>query len=175
MKFFTNKNKLNHGFTLLETLVAISIFSLSILAVMSVLSRGISSTNYAKKRIISSYLAEEGVEYVRNIRDTLVGSNADSSAGWTAFTTNASACISGCYVQDFETLTACSGSCTPLLYDQATGIYGYTTGVDSGYTRTITVETISVDELKVTSSVSWMQGSGSYNITFTGNLFNWIE
>ncbi|MFA6585793.1 MAG: type II secretion system protein [Candidatus Paceibacterota bacterium] len=73
IKFLTNKNK---GFTLVETLVAISIFSISIVAVMSVLGSGISDTNYAKNKLIASYLAQEGIEYARNFRDndTLNGS-----------------------------------------------------------------------------------------------------
>jgi Tfp pilus assembly protein PilV len=57
---------------LIETLVAVSIFSLSILSLMAVLAQGISDTNYAKQRIIAAYLAQEGIEYVRNMRDTYV-------------------------------------------------------------------------------------------------------
>ena len=53
MKFFKFispwRDKKIRAFTLVETLVAISIFSISVVAVMSVLASGISYTNYAKK------------------------------------------------------------------------------------------------------------------------------
>ncbi len=65
-------NKLNDGFTLVETLIAISIFSVSIVALMSILGSGISNTNYAKTKITAEYLAQGGIEYVRNMRDNYV-------------------------------------------------------------------------------------------------------
>ncbi|MEJ0001975.1 MAG: prepilin-type N-terminal cleavage/methylation domain-containing protein [bacterium] len=66
----TKEKRENGGFTLVETLVAISIFTLSVLIMLSVLSKGISDTAYAKKKLIASYLAQEGIEYMRNMRDT---------------------------------------------------------------------------------------------------------
>src|SRR3989344_5252969 len=79
-KLFKQKNK---AFTLVETLVAISIFTVSLLGIMSVLASGISSTNYAKQKMIASYLAQEGIEYVRNIRDTNVLYSVNG--GWNGF------------------------------------------------------------------------------------------
>src|SRR3989338_7743588 len=73
MKFFLKKvNKQNSGFTLVEMLVAVSIFTVSLLGIMSVIASGISDTGYAKKKIIATYLAQEGIEYIRNMRDTYV-------------------------------------------------------------------------------------------------------
>jgi hypothetical protein len=31
------------------------------------------------------------------------------------------------------------------------------------------------DEVRILSTVSWTQGSGSYSVTFSENLFNWVE
>lgn len=84
MKYFRQKNKgftrtpkfgvtpRGGGFTLVETLVSISIFTMSILGLMTVLSQGIVDIGYAKKKIMAGYLAQEGIEYVRNMRDTYV-------------------------------------------------------------------------------------------------------
>ena len=66
IKFLSQKNK---GFTIVETIIAIFVFSVAITAVMAVFSRGIESTDYAKNKMIASYLAQEGIEHIRNLRD----------------------------------------------------------------------------------------------------------
>src|ERR1035437_5439116 len=76
----------NRAFTLVETLVAIAIFTVSLVAIMSVLASSITSTTYAKQKMVASYLAQEGIEYIRNMRDTFVLYDAISSqTGWNSF------------------------------------------------------------------------------------------
>jgi prepilin-type N-terminal cleavage/methylation domain-containing protein len=58
------------GFTLIETLVAIVIFSAALISLMTIASRGIAATAIAEQETIAHYLAQEGLEVVRNIRDT---------------------------------------------------------------------------------------------------------
>lgn len=70
MKIYSQQK--NKGFTLIETLVAISIFTMSILGLLSILASGISNTNYAKQKMAATYLAQEGIEYARNVRDNKV-------------------------------------------------------------------------------------------------------
>jgi len=70
------------GFTLVETLIAISIFSVSIVSMMSVLGGGVSDINYAKSKMTAIYIAQEGIEYVRNQRDNYVLYNEN---GWEKF------------------------------------------------------------------------------------------
>ncbi len=187
--------KNNKGFTLIETLIAISIFTMSILALLVVLSQSISNTNYAKQKVIASYLAQEGVEYIRNLRDTYVLFDATSpQAGWGAFNSKVApsantlcAGVTGCYFDDRNinyadhmqpmtaiTLTACGANCPELLYDSATGKYGYASGANSGFIRKINVTQVA-NQTKISSTVYWNQGSGSYNISFSENLFNWVE
>lgn len=57
------------GFTLIETLFAILIFSAALVALMSIAGRGISATSSARQQITAHYLAQEGLEVVRNMRD----------------------------------------------------------------------------------------------------------
>jgi Tfp pilus assembly protein PilV len=183
--------KLNEGFTLVETLVAISIFTMSLLGLMSIMASGISDTSYAKKKIIADYLAQEGIEYIRNMRDTFVLYSSDAQNGWNNFYSNLTAhscqAANGCYFNADNlfsltppmpmtkiTLLACSSSCPDILYDDTTGKYGYA-GADSGFSRKIQISQISADEIKVSSIIYWTQGSGNYNITFSEDLFNWVE
>ena len=184
------------GFTLIETLVAVSIFSVSILSLMAVLAQGISDTNYEKKRIIAAYLAQEGIEYMRNLRDTFMLYGDGSPPNWTQFRNAINECgtpgISKfCYFDDqdldFEdpdmpvtqiSIQSCGNNpcLTPLRYNSNTGKYNYDIfGADSGFIRSIQA-TYPGDpdyDIKISSTVSWTQGSGGYNITFSERLFNW--
>ncbi|OGI95347.1 hypothetical protein A2917_02160 [Candidatus Nomurabacteria bacterium RIFCSPLOWO2_01_FULL_42_17] len=136
--------KNNGGFTLVETLVALSIFTVSLLGIMSVLASGISNTNYSKQKIIAGYLAQEGIEYVRNLRDTAVLYDADGAqAGWSSFRDDA----------------------LPPL-DPPTS---------TSFSRIISKTVTNSDEVKISSDVSWTQGSGTFHVIFSESLFNWVE
>src|SRR3989338_3611481 len=60
----------NSGFTIIETLVALSIFTTSILAIFAVVPPGLSGVNYVKNKLTASYLAEEAIDLVRAYRDS---------------------------------------------------------------------------------------------------------
>jgi hypothetical protein len=118
------------------------------------------------------------------LRDTMTLYTDDQ--GWQDFRIklNSAGCVSGCYFNPDSLLTGgsildmpilnCNSSCPNILYN-STGKYGYA-GLDSGISRQIKVTTIDNDnELKVTSTVTWQQGSGTYSITFSENLYNWVE
>lgn len=195
---FNKKSVSSHterGFTLVETLIALAIFSVSILGLMTVLGQGISDTTYVKKKNTAAYLAQEGIEYIRNIRDTYVLYSADGSVGWDAFKTklisSPAKCHidNGCYFDDQNLgdysnqeqpiagifMIECGATCASLLYDSSTGKYNYVTGENSGFIRKINVDLISGDELGISSTVFWTQGSGTYYMTFSENLFRWVE
>jgi prepilin-type N-terminal cleavage/methylation domain-containing protein len=172
------------GFTLVETLVAISIFTISLLGLLSILASGISNTTYAKRKITAEYLAEEGIEYVRNMRDTYVLYSADSQTGWTSFVNKLSSCTGAGYCGfnsgapgPSSNIFVCSGNLCELYLFNGGYSVDHSAGTDSGFLRKIQMTPVSgtADEVKISSSVSWTQGSGNYNITFTENLFNWVQ
>ena len=188
--FSKNKLKYNQGFTLVETLVSIMLFSVGVITMLTVLAKGISDTGYAKQKISAEYLAQEGIELVRNIRDTHVLYSATPQAGWIAFRSSLGPCNGKCYINSddlFEVappmeitkipIIACANSCPTLLYNSSNGRFGYSVGPSSGLRREITVDQVGGgnDELKVTSTVFWNQGSGTYKVSFSENLYNWLE
>ena len=71
---FANKNNKKTGFTLVETLIAIFIFTLSIVALFALIGDSLFSAQYAKYDITAQYLAGEALDYIRNDRDTIVRS-----------------------------------------------------------------------------------------------------
>ena len=199
------KDNINKGFTLVETLIAISIFTVSVLALLIILSKGISDTEYAKRKMTAEYLAQEGIEYMRNMRDTFsLYASINGNNGWDNFKNRLSIAncdTDTCYFDDQKDLTdsdpnfnlfnsdgnlpithifmtKCPDpSCPHLMYDATNARYDYSSsGQDSGYIRTIKVNfPTNPDEATIISTVSWVQGSGTYNATFSEELFNWIE
>ncbi len=80
---------MNKGFTLLEVIVAILVIVVGVLAAFNVVQNIVSYTFQTGSRLTAAYLAMEGIEEVRNIRDTnwLEGEEWDngiSSTGWIA-------------------------------------------------------------------------------------------
>ncbi|HEU0085762.1 MAG TPA: prepilin-type N-terminal cleavage/methylation domain-containing protein [Candidatus Paceibacterota bacterium] len=189
------KNNNQRGFTLVETLIALSIFSTSVVAMMTLLGGGISDINYAKSKMTGTYLAQEGIEYMRNMRDTYMidFDPADPQKGWQEFKSRVEKCTPAgnnreraCYFRSdglFENgsimdmaLPACgNGQCIELK-KRPGGAYGEdSSGSDSGFVRGISMINIGTDEIKVISTVSWQQKSGPMSVTFSENLYNWIE
>jgi len=58
------------GFTLIETMVAISILMLALIAPMSLATESLTVAFYARNQITAFYLAQEGIEIVRSVRDS---------------------------------------------------------------------------------------------------------
>ncbi|MCA9353552.1 type II secretion system protein [Candidatus Nomurabacteria bacterium] len=179
-KLFKNINKNSQrGFTLIETLVAILILMSSVAGMIIVSSAGASNLRYAKNKAIASHLASEGVEMIRNIRDSYL---IDPALGWSDFATLMGECSSGCAVDPYfpKDVISCDADaelgCQALYIDN--GAYGYSSGGEiSPFTRVITVKDIGSgnQEVEVFSTVYWKQGENVYseeNYTF---LMNWID
>jgi prepilin-type N-terminal cleavage/methylation domain-containing protein len=171
MKF--NK-KQNFGFTLVETLVAIAILSLSVMATSAAVQNGLSVSYYARDEVTAYYLIQEAVEYVRNIRDQNALSNISSISSGGAgvnWLTNISL-NSGdpCYFGKFcvidapqNTMTTCptssSASSCPYLNQTANGLFSYSAGTTSKFKRTLQINQINANEIVLTVSVSWVDNA----------------
>lgn len=174
------------GFTLIETLIAILIFSIALTGLSTIASRGIAGTRGAANEITAQYLAQEGVEAVRHIRDSNYASivSGRGAAGWLDHIIDGNHdCDAGedCVVYYDEGVTPhmilenCGGPCPPLLIDRSELLYGYDTSVGdpTPFVRTIVVTDDYPDEIEVRSSVSWNEGRVPHNVTATEVLTHW--
>ncbi len=57
------------GFTLIETMIAVTILTLAMAGPLFTASRSIIAAQTARDQLTASYLAQEGIEYVRMMRD----------------------------------------------------------------------------------------------------------
>lgn len=167
------------GFTIIETLIAVTILMLVTTGVIFALGNSLRTTAGSDVRIQAELLAEEGVELVRGIKDSNLLQEK-------AFYLTINTCTSGtpCYVVNdgaaLPELKPCSGAC-PTLKLSALG-YGYQTGATaSSFTRVITVETLNTDgngrpsEIRVNSTVSYQERGTSQSIVSRGIFTNWYE
>jgi prepilin-type N-terminal cleavage/methylation domain-containing protein len=185
MLFTTKKN--NKGFTLIEMLIAVFIFSVALAALMSISARGLKAARLAQNQVTADYLAIEGIEIVRNLRDSafLLGSstntwssvfNQNGCLGALRYDTN-DRCTFELIGQQVILYPCSSGSCI-LFYNETSGIYRH---FQSGsatpnfsiieYERRINLKeaTGNADEIIVTVDVSWDTGS----VQYVENLFLW--
>jgi prepilin-type N-terminal cleavage/methylation domain-containing protein len=77
------------GFTLVESLVAITIFVMVILGPITIAAKGMQSSYYANEQATAIFLAQEGLESIKRMRDdnaldVYVNSAANSWAWYTA-------------------------------------------------------------------------------------------
>lgn len=161
------------GFTLVEAMVAISILSMAVTGPLLIAQKGIGSAIYARDQITAFYLAQEAVEYIRNIRDT----NRIQGLWWLRQFCGESSCtaVNGTYKIDTtyanfnqaadgtpnaNAIAQCVGACPVLQFDTTNKLYGYGTSggpsVPTIFTRTITINNTSKpDEAAVSVSISW--------------------
>ena len=57
------------GLTLVETLVAISILTIAVVGPLGIIAQALHTSYYTRDQMTAYYLAQEAIEYVRNIRD----------------------------------------------------------------------------------------------------------
>lgn len=183
MKFFTSKTtyvetsanaikqqksarRQEGGFTILETLVAISILILAITAPLAIIAQALRSSYYARDQVTAYYLAQEAIEFLRNTRDNVGLQGSVPAEDWIegafmAYSDPADAApsedavsnagelspIKTYLVRDGVTgykLITCSlaDGCPEVTYDpqaQNGVLYGWPTGDPSIFTREITI------------------------------------
>ena len=172
LKAPSSKLKATQGFTLVETLVAITVLLLAVTGPLTIAARSLNSANFSQDQITAFYLAQEGVEAIRNIRDK----NAITGQSWLSGLEN---CQSGssCTIDSTDnSVNLCSGACPKIKYNSSSGLYGYNAGwSDSKFTRTIQISETSSAEAVLTVTISWQSGNINRQFTVNENVLNWQQ
>lgn len=159
------------AFTLIETLVAISVLLVSLAGPLSIAASSLRGALYARDQVTAFYLAQEAIEYVRAVRDE----NLLADDLWL---TGLDACIDETCTVDFPNFThaVCSGACTPVLIGESGGLYNHQGGTPSIFTRSFSIESVPgyPDEVVVSVTVSWQTGTLSRSFEIREHLLNWL-
>ena len=87
------RNLKNKGFTLIELIISIFILSIGIVGIFGAYSAMVVATNDISNKFTAIYLAKEGIEIVKNVRDI----NWGNSIPWlTDISDSNLSCASGC-------------------------------------------------------------------------------
>ncbi|MDP6387829.1 MAG: prepilin-type N-terminal cleavage/methylation domain-containing protein [Candidatus Pacebacteria bacterium] len=165
-----SKKLKNGGFTLVEALVAITILTVSIVGPITIASKGMAASVFARDQITAFYLAQEAVEYIRNKRDE----NNIQGNNWLF---GLSECIGGnvCMIDiQNNNIELCQGGACPVLkYNDTTGFYNYETGNNSNFIREIKIDTVDDKEVSITTTLSWKTGVISKTFTVKEHILDW--
>jgi len=180
-------NLINHkirGFSLIETLIAITILMLAITGPLALVQAGLFSANHERNQITAIYLAQEALEYIRSLRDAnkYVQYGTTDAINWLngpgnipLFDTSghgSGSCEGGCMVDpsDYggglpnssyvEGVNNNDGGNLPM-YEKTTSdgtfiSYGYshTNAIPTTFTRTVLIKAVGANNEEVTVTVT---------------------
>lgn len=171
------------GLTLIETLVAITILTVAVVAPMSLTMQSLSAAYYARDQIVASNLAQEALESVRAIRDSniLRLSLNQPEASCTPTDLLCGIPIDTDFIIDARTtpptITVCGGTCELLRTDG--NLYGYGSGwVDTGFRRTARASFTDGTQNEITVRVTVDRVSSTRPpppVVINANLYRWVE
>lgn len=160
----SEKNRFHRGFTLLEVFVSLTIMTVAILGLFILVRQTVSSLPLSGQRLTASYLAQEGVEIVRNLRDA----NKITAADWKQGLENCLA-PAGCEV-DYASQSLTAWMNRYLKLDGS--FYSYSGSTPTLYQRKITL-TPGSDILMVNVEISWQEKGRSHSLSVREDLYNW--
>ncbi len=162
---------LSNGFTLLEVIVAIFVVSVGIGGVLAFLQQTVFSFSIPSNQLVASYLAQEGVEIVRNIRDTNYVRIARGGGG------NWDDGLGGCPGDEYQgdyldaTLQCFNGG----SLNRSGNSYVHGSGTPTLFARKITVapQGSGPDWFAINVEVSWTEKGKTHSFVVDSELYNW--
>lgn len=144
-----NKNvQKEKGFSMIEVMMATFLVSVGLVAVISLLSAGLRQSTLNKNNLIASFLAQEGVELVRNVRDTNWVNGEESFGG----ISNGNDCRAQADAENSNNLS-CGVSDFQLYFDSVYEHSG-SSSQETRFSRKIIIEDEAGGEQKIVTSIA---------------------
>ena len=159
------------GFTLSEIIIAIAVLSFGVVLVYGAFFVAFNTTMSTGPRFIAAYLAQDGQEIIRNLRDNNIVEGEFWSAGLTG-----SPCNAGCQA-DYKTLetSELDEFTDTVLSLNADGFYGYDIGgTPTIFKREIMVSPVlgTTDVIKVLVLITWDYKGEPFSLTAEEYLYD---
>ncbi|MBI2003196.1 MAG: hypothetical protein HYU05_01225 [Candidatus Wildermuthbacteria bacterium] len=161
---------MSKGFTLLEVLVATFFITVGATGAFKLIQRTVVLSSGNTQKLQAAYLAQEGMEVVRNIRDAnIVKGSKGQSVLWTAGLEN---CAQGCQADyNDQRLSPYSG-----IFLRSNGSsYSYDEGANTLFQRKITVVQSGTDILAIQSEVLWNDRGIARSVKVSGEITHWFD
>ncbi|MEA3453256.1 MAG: prepilin-type N-terminal cleavage/methylation domain-containing protein [Patescibacteria group bacterium] len=167
------------GFTLVELLIATSIIGVGLMGAFTAVQQGISAMDYSNSRFVAAFLAQEGVEVIKSMRDT----NLLQSTTWNdGFSFNG----------DYELQYTDAHSLSPILFSVIcspdcfndlhfltktnNGFYDYGPSSETKFKRKIRIENLPPDKIELEITVYWRKtGGGTHKLILKQHVYNWLN
>jgi len=189
-----NKQKKEYGFTLMEVIVAIFILTVGIGGSFMLIQQTLAGVSTVQSRLIATYLGQEGIEIIRNIRDNnwleqRASFQVPPQPLWNVGLTDLINCQSpaSCCEADYNTDTSpsdplvavagCDFSDLRYLNLDGSGFYSYLAGAQTKFKRKIFIDIEEIDEnkMKVTVIVQWEEKNKFHEIKVIEHITNWYK
>jgi len=181
------------GFTVLELIAGVFILSVGLVGVSSLISRLLWYNRFVESKAIAAYLTQEGMEIVRNIRDSnwlecAIDENLEQclSENWTdgLFCCEGAAPVTECSQEQsnpcmvdylHDNLNPCDGECPVLKFnDEFYGHFSLSEG-ETKFTRTIEIWEIDTDQVRICTTTKWTEQGKDQSTKACEHLYNWYE
>lgn len=161
------KNNRISAFTLLELLVVIFILSVSLGAMTVAVNKIITYSSFNKSKLTAVYLAQEGMELIRNTRDNnwIIGESwLQGFPDCPSLNPNTWCEID--YSEDTLNIN------NRYLKINSSGYYNYSAGVETKYKRKIYLDK-GINQLFATVNVIWQDNLGNHEYIIKEKFYNW--
>lgn len=182
------------GFTLIETMVAIAVLAIALTGPFVAVQTALNASYVARDQLVAASLAQEGMEYIRSVRDNNYLNNRSTwmtgLSGLSCYGNNPSgyctidptrgdvntAGAGSCNSTTGSAMTYCSSfSVVPMLYISSSNLYNQqSSGTASRFKRGVQIQVVSATEVRVSVTVSWTSAHQSYSVVVTDTLRDWI-
>ncbi|QQG45684.1 MAG: type II secretion system protein [Candidatus Sungiibacteriota bacterium] len=185
------------GFTLLETVVALSVILAVVVGPVTLITKGIFNFVATKNKLVAANLAQEGIELIRLVRDNnVICDFLNGSAGWAwnrdpeggnltntsrEVDANSSKTIN-CGAASLSTPRLPLYSGQPLRFNTSTGFYGYGGDQETVFVRKVDIRVPpdnpdsgipASDQMDIISTITWNEHGTPKSLVVRERIYNW--
>lgn len=148
------KNK--RGFTIIETLVAVTILMISIVGPLTIAQKSLMASIYARDQVTASFLAQDIIEKIKNDKSNALLLNT----------------VFGTWVSNYQNPCGQNSSIGILRVQNDGTLSTSGTNTPSKFSCTVTLTPVTATEVKVVVTIFWTTGTLQNSVVLQDNFFD---